>query len=247
MVFASAARSQITSLSNSKVKLDWTTVDKPVPVPRVAPPKVPDILPGLLDCWRIDMSKRLSKVVVEVVVRETEENRTEKVRVSSTVVTNIIKLGYRAEPEKSLWRLKPGEYLNDKIINAYLELLQRSVASPSHRIAHSFTICMSLDRPYRWFTELTNTGTYTIYLPINQENYHWSFAVITSKNKKDALRWTYYDSIGAEPPVALLAWIQQWFCDKTIEELIPSSSPRQNNSTDYGLFVLIGIRLLSAG
>ncbi len=62
-----------------------------------------------------------------------------------------------------------------------------------------------------------------------------------------ALRWTYYDSIGAEPPVALLAWIQQWFCDKTIEELIPSPSPRQNNGTDCGLFVLIGIRLLSAG
>jgi len=40
------------------------------------------------------MLKRLSKVVIKVVVRETKENRTEKMRVSSTIVTNIIKLGY---------------------------------------------------------------------------------------------------------------------------------------------------------
>jgi hypothetical protein len=48
------------------------------------------------------MSKRLSEVVVEVVVRKTEKNRTESVRESSTVVTKIIKLGYRAEPETKL-------------------------------------------------------------------------------------------------------------------------------------------------
>ena len=206
-VFASAEQSQINSLNGSKVKLNWTTVNKPSPVLRAAPPKSPDVLPKLSDCWRIDMSKRLSEVVVEAVVRETEKTRTEKVRVSSTVVTKILKLGYQANPEKSLWRLKPGEYLDDEIINAYLELLQISVVSRSHRIAHSFTMKMRFDRPYRWFTELLETGTYTIYLPVNQDKYHWSFAVITSKNKEDALRWTYYDSIGAKAPVALLNWI----------------------------------------
>jgi Ulp1 family protease len=151
----------------------------------------------------MEMSKRLSEVVVEVVVRKTEGGWTETVRASSTVVTKIHELGYQAKPEKSLWRLKPGEWLNDEIINAYLELLQRSIASPSYRIANSF-MAMRLDRPYKWFTKLLDTGTYTIYLPVNQKDYHWSFAVMTSKSKEDTLFWTYYDSLGGEAPKALL-------------------------------------------
>jgi hypothetical protein len=55
------------------------------------------------------MLKRLSEVVVEVVVCKTEKNGTEKVRASSSVVTKILELGYHAKLEKSLWRLKPGE------------------------------------------------------------------------------------------------------------------------------------------
>lgn len=141
-------------------------VNKPLPVPSATPLKSPDILPKLLDCWKIETSKRLSEVVVETVVRKTEGGRTEKVRASSTVVTKIHQLGYRAKPEKSLWRLKPGEWLDDEIINAYLELLQRSVASPNHRIVQTFTTEMH-DQPYRWFTKLVNTGTFTIYLPFN--------------------------------------------------------------------------------
>lgn len=247
LIFTSAERCQFTSSSGSKAKIDWPAVNNTSPVPNGAPSKALGVLPKLIDCWRIEVSKRLSEVIVEVVVRKTEKNRTESVRESSTVVTKIIKLGYRAEPERSLWRLKQGEYLNDEIINAYLELLQRAVASPSHRIAHSFTMTMPHDRPYGWFTELLKTGTYTIYLPINQENYHWSFAVIQSKHKEDAMRWTYYDSIGAEAPVPLLDWIQQWFYDKTIKKLTASPNPKQKNGTDCGLFVLAGIRLLTAG
>ena len=40
------------------------------------------------------MSKRLSEVVIKVVVRKTKKNRTKKVHESSTVVTKIIKLSY---------------------------------------------------------------------------------------------------------------------------------------------------------
>ncbi|TVY18846.1 NAD-dependent protein deacetylase [Lachnellula arida] len=209
LIFGPAERSRITSSSDSKAKLGWKTVNQPLLVLRGTPSQSPGILPKLLDCWRIEISKRLSEVVIKVVIRKTGKNQTEKVRESSTVVTKIIKLGYRVDPEKSLWRLKQGEYLNDEILNAYLELLQRSV--------------------------------------VNQENYHWSFAVIESKNKEDAIQWTYYDSIGAGAPAALLDWIQQWFYGKTIKELTASPNPEQNNGTDCGLFVLMGIRLLIAG
>ena len=82
-----------------------------MPVPSAALPKSADVLPKLLDCWRIEMSKRLSEVVVG-----------KKNGESSTIVTKI-ELGYRAHLEEYLWRLKPGQWLNDEIINAYLELL----------------------------------------------------------------------------------------------------------------------------
>ena len=240
LIFASAQRPRIASSSSSSAKLKLAASNKPLPVPRGPPPKSPDVLPKLLDCWKIEMSKRLSEVVVEVI------DCTTRVRKSSTVVTEI-NLNYRAKPEKSLWRLKPGEYLDDEIINAYFELLQKSVVSPSHIIANTFLMQMPHHRPYRWFTELVDTGTYTIYLPVNWENYHWSFAVITSKSKQDPVQFTYYDSIGGEVPRALLDWIRRFFPAKTMQELKASPNPKQNNGTDCGLFVLIGIRLLITG
>jgi len=48
------------------------------------------------------MLKRLSEVVVKVVVRKTKKNGPEKVRVSSSVVTKILKLRYHVKLEKSL-------------------------------------------------------------------------------------------------------------------------------------------------
>ena len=55
------------------------------------------------------MLKRLSEVIIEVVIRKTEKNETEEVRISSSIVIKILELRYRVKPEKSLWRLKPGE------------------------------------------------------------------------------------------------------------------------------------------
>jgi ribosomal protein L5 len=55
------------------------------------------------------MLKRLSKVVVKVVVYKTKENKTEELYTSLSVVTKILELRYRAKSEKSLWRLKPRE------------------------------------------------------------------------------------------------------------------------------------------
>lgn len=71
-------------------------------VPSAALPKSPDILPKLPDYWRVEILKRLSEVVIRVIIRKTKKNGTEKVCVSSSVVTKISKLGYEANPENSL-------------------------------------------------------------------------------------------------------------------------------------------------
>jgi Ulp1 family protease len=71
------------------------------------------------------MSRRLSNVVVAVIKGK---------RRSSSVITKIENLGYQAHPEKSLWRLKAKEYLDDKVINAYLELLRNSGVAESQSI-----------------------------------------------------------------------------------------------------------------
>jgi NAD-dependent SIR2 family protein deacetylase len=69
LIFTSAEQSQVTSSGGSKAKLERTAANKRLPVTGAAPPKSPNILPKLPDCWRVEMSKRLSDV--EVVVRKT--------------------------------------------------------------------------------------------------------------------------------------------------------------------------------
>lgn len=69
------------------------------------------------------MLKRLSEVIIKVVVYKTKENKTEEVYISSSVIIKILKLKYYIKLEKSLWRLKPKEWLNNEIINIYLKLL----------------------------------------------------------------------------------------------------------------------------
>ena len=239
ILFVSAVGSPIPSSDGSTV--DLTVVNKPL----LPSSKNQDVLPELLDCWKVDMSKRLSEVVVPC----DGSTGNETSRTGSTAITKIANLGYEATYlGQSLWRLKPGHWLNDEIINAYLELLGRSIASPIQKIATSFLMAtMKVDRPFKWFAKLVETGTYTLYLPINQKNYHWTFGVVTSKSKEDPLYWTYYDSLGNEAPKNLLEWIEAWFPTKQIKELKAPQNPKQSNNSDCGLFVLMGIRLLIAG
>jgi len=47
------------------------------------------------------MLKRLSEVVIKVIICKTKKNGIEKVFASSSVVTKILELGYSAKLEKS--------------------------------------------------------------------------------------------------------------------------------------------------
>jgi NAD+-dependent protein deacetylase SIR2 len=239
------------------IELSSQLRNDPFPVPAPALRQNPDVFPKLPECWETEMSKRLSEVEVqeietqgvEVQWIEGQEVRVlvpKKVRISSSVVTTIVNLGYKADAQKSLWHLKPGEYLNDEVMNAYLELLPGFMATTGHSIWGTFILdSMKPETPYKTFGKLIKNDTYSIYIPINN-GLHWTFAVITKK-KDDSPRWTYYDSLGGGPPRKFLSWINKLFYEQKIESLTASPNPGQGNDFDCGLFVLLGIRLLSAG
>jgi hypothetical protein len=77
-------------------------VNKPLLVPSAILPKSPDILPKLLDYWRVEILKRLSEVIVEVIVYKTKKNETEEVYASSSIITKILELRYCVKLENSL-------------------------------------------------------------------------------------------------------------------------------------------------
>ena len=186
----------------------------------------------------MEMSKRLS----EVVVRGPRESRE-----SSSVVTKITNLGYReTDLAKSLWRLKPGEEPNDEILNAYLELLRGSAVSVDLSIEETHVLNLLPNSRLKRSDGLIQKGTYTIFIPIHAAH-HYSFAVIRSKNKDDPVRWEYYDSLGRKPPQKFLNWVNMRFPEAEREKEPGSPNPEQKNGVDCGLFVLMGIRLMSAG
>jgi NAD+-dependent protein deacetylase SIR2 len=243
-VFISAERSQPTwKAVNRNVQTASQYRRNPSPAPTSTPSESSDVLPKLPDCWKMEMSKRLS----EVVVRGPKESRE-----SSSVVTKIADLGYKeTELAKSLWRLKPGEEPNDEIINAYLELLRRSAVSADLSIEETHVLNLRPNSRLRRSDKLT--GTFSIFIPIHEAR-HYSFAVLRSKedeskdeSKKNLVRWEYYDSLGGKPPQKFLNWLNQRFPEAEQEEELSSPNPKQRNTVDCGLFVLIGIRLMSAG
>jgi NAD-dependent histone deacetylase SIR2 len=236
-----AESSQRPGSSASKVvNHNVETVSKPREIPLPTWISVPsdssDALPKLPDCWEREMSQRLS----EVEVRQIESSRK-----STSVVTKIPSLGYReVNIANSLWHLKPGEELNDEVVNAYLELLQRSTVSVDQAIEGTGILYLKPGRQWKTFDKLSKVRTYSIFIPIHIPG-HWCFAVLTP-GENNILCLEYYDSASGGPPQALRDWIHGRFPDREVEITQGSPNPRQRNGVDCGLFVLLGIRLLSA-
>ncbi|KFZ18876.1 hypothetical protein V501_00965, partial [Pseudogymnoascus sp. VKM F-4519 (FW-2642)] len=235
---ALASASNASLISASQV----SQLPKPVSLSALCPPAAflaessPDIIPKITPGWELEASKRLDSVIVRGI--EDENHR------SSSVLTTIMNLGYKANIASSLWRLKYGECLDDEVINAYFELLQRSNLPYGQGIQPTFILGMVLERPWRSFIKLKDTGKYSIFIPINHA-FHWTFAVIKSQETGALVEWEFFDSLGGEPPQVFLDWINTWFPEG--ERVLPLSNPQQNNLADCGLFVLLGIRLMSSG
>jgi len=145
---------------------------------------------------------------------------------------------------RDLWRLKPGEELNDEILNAYFELLRKTCQSPQTIIEG--TEFLESERRWLWtrFERINGTDPYRIFIPV-YEDHHWSFCVLSSPRKGQIVSWTYHDSLEGVAPRILTSWIAKYFTNPRQEQAGPN--PIQQNHIDCGLFVLMGIRVMLEG
>lgn len=191
-------------------------------------------LPDLPQCWKLDCRKRLEEVIVKEI---------DGVRESSSVVTKMALSGYsEAYLGKSLWRLARGQWLNDEILDAYFGLL-KVPANQSIEKTTTIPYFLRSRRTPSSLQKIIDTGSYTLYVPINSRN-HWSFGVV-SKKKGDTVRWTHFSSTEGQVPDEFRRWLTAVFPMDIKEDHI-QGYPKQNNDDDCGLFVLLGIRLLSS-
>ncbi|KAH3757041.1 cysteine proteinase [Pelomyxa schiedti] len=93
--------------------------------------------------------------------------------------------------------LKPGAWLNDEVINLYMEILQeRSRKSKDLPHCHFFNtffyplLSRSYDRVKKWSSKVDIFNMDMLLFPIHQSGNHWCLAVINIRDK----RFEYYDS-----------------------------------------------------
>eukprot|EP00904_Undaria_pinnatifida_P008191 jgi/Undpi1/4501/HiC_scaffold_17.g07855.m1 len=160
--------------------------------------------------------------------------------------------------------LKPYTWLNDEVVNMYMELLavrdkELCKKDPTRRMSHFFSSF--------FLTKLKGNGNYNyggvrrwtrkvkvfemdkIFCPVNVSNTHWCMAVIYVQKK----RINYYDSMGGGGKTvtnSLLLWLEDEDEDKNKDEATfdpdewttvgtkVSTTPQQQNGSDCGAFAI---------
>lgn len=162
---------------------------------------------------------------------------------------------------RDITTLRDGCWLNDEVINFYMQLLkQRDAllceADPSrlpNRFMNSFFVHKLIDAESkyvysnvrRWTKSFDVFQSDKIFFPVNLSNTHWTLAVIHMKERYIA----YYDSMagsGSKYLKALLQWVQDEHKDKKGSDLDVSewklvpceaeATPQQLNGVDCGVF-----------
>jgi Ulp1 family protease len=155
--------------------------------------------------------------------------------------------------------LRPGTWLNDEIINFYMQLLQekddnfvtqQKKSKTSHYFNSFFYTKLLENGQYqysnvkRWTKKFDIFQKSKIFIPINLHNTHWTMLVIYMEKKEIH----YYDSMSGSGKVYLqsaLKWIQDEAKEKKNEiintnewKLIDREShvPQQRNGYDCGMF-----------
>ncbi|EGG17397.1 sentrin/SUMO-specific protease [Cavenderia fasciculata] len=163
--------------------------------------------------------------------------------------------------------LKPGGWLNDEVINYYLELLKkRQVDCPDETLkCHFFnTFFYALmtnnkggyqyQRVRRWTSKVDIFSLDKVVMPIHL-GAHWCLAVVNLKEK----RFEYYDSLGGDN-YTCLGHLKQWLTDEMVDKKkegvinlsqftmhIPKDIPHQLNGFDCGVFTCKFADLSSRG
>lgn len=188
--------------------------------------------------------KRLRKTMSEM-----EDSDEEITKVNGCVITG-----------KDLARLRPGVWLNDEIVNAYLEMIaSRNVKNdglPKVRVINSFFYgklfgfnkaaggaMYDYSRVRRWTRRFDVFSYDMMLIPINQQNMHWTLGVVNFKHKWVA----HLDSMGkgGSPEVRkhLMRWVEDEANDKGKQFHIEQWSmperqvPQQMNCDDCGVFL----------
>ncbi len=129
--------------------------------------------------------------------------------------------------------LKPNTWINDEIVNSYMELLcRRGEKFSSEKFGPKYAKIKAMSSFFysRLFAENKVTGQFEydysrvrrwtrrfkvfdydmLIVPINQHNMHWTLGVVNFKNK----RVEHYDSFGGGGSSEILSNLQRWVCDE---------------------------------
>lgn len=161
----------------------------------------------------------------------------------------------------------PLAWLNDEVINAYLEHIIDSArraagnngrnVQPKYHGFNSFFYSNLRDKGYdsvrRWATRAkiggpALLGVDTVLIPIHN-SMHWTLLVV----KPSARTVEYFDSLGgrASPHIGrVMAWLRAELGDLFAPaewKVLPGVSPQQNNGSDCGVFLLTTAKLVALG
>lgn len=171
-------------------------------------------------------------------------------------------------------RLLPGQWLNDEVINGYINLLsdrneRRVAANPDHhpRVYFQSTFFYAKLCPprlgydyvgVRRWTRKVDVFSYDLFVvPINVANTHWALAALDFRSRTVS----YYDSLGSRASTvvdALLRWVGDEAKQRGKAEVLDtldawttvqhgSDCPQQENSDDCGVFACRFAEALEAG
>ncbi|KAF9978444.1 SUMO1 sentrin specific peptidase 1 [Actinomortierella ambigua] len=158
--------------------------------------------------------------------------------------------------------LRPGEWLNDEVINFYGQLIMaRSNASSALPKVHVFSTFFyktlsenGYDKVRRWTKKTNIFAKDYLLIPIHCSGNHWTSAVIDMNKKKIS----YYDSLLGNNPKCFLTlrnYLESESRDKLKkpfdfqgwENECPKNIPRQQNGFDCGVFTCFFIESKSRG
>ncbi|KAF7703898.1 Sentrin-specific protease [Cucumispora dikerogammari] len=148
--------------------------------------------------------------------------------------------------KKDIRKLLPKQWLNDTLINFYMEMLKDYYASCNNRRVYVFTtffftkLCSDFDNTVELYPEINLTEYELLIFPIHK-NAHWTVLIYGMKNNK----LEYYDSLGGKLGDNELKRIRNFlfmlgqksgFC-APIKLNLSVPCTQQTNSYDCGVFI----------
>lgn len=144
--------------------------------------------------------------------------------------------------------LRPDNMINDEIVEGYLELVRKSgVTVSTTRLLEKVGTHSKRDPIDRGINIEGLRASGPAFIPIHHnESLHWTFVRLVLDQGGGVVIAEHYDSLNIAPLTVLERWLQQHF-PGTPTKIIQARSPQQRNSTDCGLFILMGIRMMASG